>query len=158
VRRRSYVLTSVWNVRASLARCWDVLADPSMTWPHWWHGVSAADVEPTADGLVGSAATLTFRAPLGYAMRVRLVVDEADRHRLVRVRAAGDLSGSGLVRLDGPSPARTVIQVRWDVATTRSWMNVAGPVLRPLFVASHAQVMRAGERGLAAYLSAPALP
>ena len=152
------MLSSQWDVRAPLARCWDVLADPRMTWPRWWQGVTATDVEPTADGLVGSAATLTFRAPLGYALRVRLVVDGADRNRWVRVRAAGDLTGSGLVHLDGLAPARTLIRVRWDVSTTRSWMNAAAPVLRPLFVASHAAVMRAGERGLGSYLAAgPAL-
>lgn len=150
---RRYTLTSVWSLDAPVARCWDVLADPGMTWPHWWPGVSAVDVAPTAEGLAGSAATLRFRSRFGYALRIALVVEDACVHRWVRVLAAGDLVGTGFVTLDAPAAGATEIRVRWDVATTRAWMNVAAPLLARGFAASHASVMRAGERGLAAYLA-----
>jgi len=152
--RRRYTLTSVWSLDAPVARCWDVLADPGMSWPRWWPGVSAVDVAPTADGLAGSTATLRFRTRVGYALRLTLVVEDACVHRWVRVRADGDLVGTGLVRLEAPTPASTEIVVRWEVATTRAWMNAAAPLLGRAFAASHASVMRAGERGLAAYLAA----
>lgn len=152
--RRRYTLTSLWSLGAPVARCWDVLADPGMSWPRWWPGVSAESVATTPDGLTGSTATLRFRTPVGYALRVALVVEDACRHEWVRVRAAGDLVGTGFVTLEAPTPASTEIRVRWDVATTRSWMNLAGPLLARGFAASHAAMMRAGERGLAAYLAA----
>lgn len=151
---RRYTLTSLWRLDAPVARCWDVLADPGMTWPRWWPGVTATDVAPTADGLTGSSATLLFRTPVGYALRLALVIEDACVRRWVRVRAAGDLVGTGFVELDTPSPTSTHIRVRWDVATTRRWMNLAAPLLARGFAASHASVMRAGERGLGAYLAA----
>ena len=151
---RCYALTSLWSLDAPRARCWDVLADPAMTWPRWWPGVTAVDVAPAADGLAGSAATLRFRTRVGYALRVALVVEEAAVHRWVRVRATGDLVGAGFVTLDSPTPASTAVRVRWEVATTRAWMNAAAPLLARGFAASHASLMRAGERGLAAYLGA----
>jgi hypothetical protein len=151
---RRYTLTSVWRLDAPVARCWDVLADPGMSWPRWWPGVTATDVAPRADGLAGSSARLRFRTRVGYALRLALVVEDACARRWVRVRAAGDLVGRGFVELDAPSPTSTVIRVRWDVATTRPWMNLAAPLLGRGFAASHASVMRAGERGLGTYLAA----
>ena len=37
----------------------------------------------------------------------------------------------------------------WNVATTKAWMNVMGPIGRPVFRWNHDYVMRAGGRGLA---------
>lgn len=148
------MLTSVWRVPAPLTRTWGVLADPALTWPRWWRGVSATDVSPAADGLVGSGATMTFRAALGYGLRVRLTIDGAEAGRWVSVRTSGDLVGAGLVRLEAPSADSTRIEVTWDVTTTPRWMNATAPVLGRAFAASHARLMRTGERGLAAYLAA----
>ncbi|MDC7121024.1 hypothetical protein OMK64_05695 [Cellulomonas fimi] len=155
MRRRGYVLTSDWRVGAPLARCWDVLADPALTWPQWWPHLRTRDVRPV-DGLVGSSATLLFRTPLGYALRVALVVESAQPQRRVLVRASGDLVGHGDVVLEALDPARTRIGVVWDVRTARAWMNATAPLLAPVFVASHARVMRLGERGLDRHLTATA--
>lgn len=152
MRRRGYVLTSDWRVGAPLARCWDVLADPALTWPRWWPHLRTHDVRPV-DGLVGSSATLLFRTPLGYALRVGLVVESAQPRQRVLVRASGDLEGRGDVVLTALGPALTRINVVWDVRTTRAWMNASAPLLAPAFVASHARVMRLGERGLDRYLA-----
>ena len=37
----------------------------------------------------------------------------------------------------------------WNVRTTKAWMNVIGPVARPLFAYNHDVVMRWGGEGLA---------
>lgn len=154
MRRRGYVLTSDWRVGAPLARCWDVLADPALTWPRWWPHLRTRDVR-AVDGFVGSSATLVFRTPLGYALRVGLVVESAQPPWRVLVRASGDLEGRGDVVLSALGPALTHIDVVWDVRTTRPWMNATAPLLAPVFVASHARVMRLGERGLDRYLAGP---
>lgn len=146
------MLSSDWRVGAPLTRCWDVLADPALTWPDWWPHLRTRDVRPV-DGLVGSSATLLFRTPLGYSLSVRLVVESAQERRRVLVRASGDLEGHGDVVLTALAPDRTRIGVVWDVRTTRRWMNAGAPLLRPVFVASHAHVMRLGERGLDRHLT-----
>lgn len=45
-----------------------------------------------------------------------------------------------------PGGVRLDIELR--VVTTRTWMNVAGPLLGPLFRYGHRAIMRRGERGL----------
>jgi len=154
VRQRPYRLASTWLLAAPVDRCWQVLADPSMTWPLWWPGVRADRVDPV-DALVGSRADVVFRTRVGYALRLHLAVEAAQSPSRVLLRATGDLVGTADVALApvvGPSPL-TRVTVDWDVRTTRPWMNALGPVLARPFAASHAAVMRSGERGLTGYLA-----
>lgn len=145
-----YRLRSTWLLAAPVETCWDVLADPTMSWPRWWPRVTAADVRARSD-LVGSTADVTFRTGL-YALRLRLAVDAAKPPRQVLLRATGDLVGTADVGLE-PVGQHTRVEIDWDVRTTRAWMNALGPVLARPFAASHAAVMRSGERGLTAYLA-----
>lgn len=153
--RQTYTLTSTWRIAAARERCWAALADPSMSWPLWWPGVSATSVSP-AGGLVGSTAVVTFRAPGGYRLRLELEATEAVPHRRAVLRAGGDLVGSARVELAAAGPEATRVTTVWEVEPTKDWMRVGAPVLGGVFAASHARVMRAGERGLARYLAAPA--
>ena len=154
-RTRRYRLSSTWLLAAPLERCWDVLADPAMSWPTWWPGVRASDVHPQPD-LVASRAHVEFRAPSAYVLRLDLTVASADPPRQVVLSTAGDLVGSAHVDLEAVEPvaptALTQVRVDWDVQTTVRWMNILGPALARPFAASHAAVMRAGERGLTQYL------
>jgi uncharacterized protein YndB with AHSA1/START domain len=151
--RGGYRLTSTWRLAAPVDRCWAVLADPALSWPRWWPGVTAVGVR-AVDGLVGSAASLVFRSPLRYSLAVDLEVVAAEPGARVHVRASGDLDGVALARFTAPDPGRTRVDVLWRVTPTRRWMAVTGPVLAPVFVAAHAATMRAGERGLARHLAA----
>jgi hypothetical protein len=71
---------------------------------------------------------------------------------------AGDLVGSAYVDLEPVeavgATALTRVVVDWDVETTVRWMNALGPALARPFAASHASVMRSGERGLTRHLAA----
>ncbi|NYI60112.1 SRPBCC family protein [Cellulomonas soli] len=157
MRRRGYLLTSAWCLPATPARCWQVLADPAMTWPTWWPHMSAEQVHVTPGSTVGSHALLRFRSPFGYGLAVRLLVTAVDPGRLVTLEVGGDLEGRAEVRIDGDDdPGRTRVGVVWDVRTVRTWMNATGPLLAPLFAYAHAHVMAAGERGLVRHLTADA--
>lgn len=46
----------------------------------------------------------------------------------------------------------TAMTLYWNVYTTKAWMNVLAPFLRPIFVFSHNKVMRDGLHGLQAHL------
>ncbi|WP_034648184.1 SRPBCC family protein [Cellulomonas sp. HZM] len=150
MRHRHYHLRSVWSVDARADDVWAVLADPAMSWPRWWPGVRAERVEPR-EQLVGSRAEVTFRARVGYGLRLRLLVTRATPPHAVTIATAGDLVGTADVTLR-PDADRTSVTIVWDVVTTLAWMNAVGPLLARPFAASHAAVMRAGERGLAAEL------
>ncbi|MDM7831575.1 SRPBCC family protein [Cellulomonas edaphi] len=153
MRQRRYRLSSTWLLAAPVGTCWDVLADPTMSWPRWWPGVRARDVVATT-GLVGSRAHVEFASRARYRLRLELEVAQADAPHRVVLATTGDLVGTADVVL-GEEPGRlTRVVVDWDVSTTVPWMNLAGPVLARPFAASHAAVMRDGERGLTAYLGA----
>lgn len=153
---RAYRLTSTWLLPASAERCWAVLADPGLSWPRWWPGVTATDVVPAEDGLVGSAATVAFRSPARYTLTLRLEVVAAHPTERIDLHSSGDLVGSAEARLHQLDEARSRLDVLWVVRPTRPWMALTGPVLAPAFARAHRFVMRTGERGLADYLaSAP---
>lgn len=150
---RAYRLTSAWLLPASAERCWAVLADPTLSWPRWWPGVTATDVVPAPDGPVGSTATVVFRSPARYSLTLRLEVATADATRRIGLRSSGDLVGWADARLHRLDDTRTRLDVVWAVRPTRAWMALAGPVLAPAFAGAHRSVMRSGERGLVAYLT-----
>ncbi len=152
VRRRDYVLRSDWMVQAPRPLVWDVLADPTMTWPRWWPGLRAQDVVPAPGALVGSTAVLVMRAPWGYTLRIGLRVEEAEPGARVLTRVTGDLEGTGRITVADLPGAGTHIHVDWRVATVAAWMNLTAPLLAPAFAAAHGRVMAAGERGLRGYL------
>ncbi|MGN8246147.1 SRPBCC family protein [Cellulomonas soli] len=154
MRRRGYHLRSVWRLPAAPERCWEVLADPAMTRPTWWPGMSAHGVHVSPDGSLGSRARLRFRSPLGYSLAVHLTVTGIDPGRCATLAVTGDLEGRAQVQVEADGrPGTTLVRVLWDVRTVRPWMNLTGPVLAPVFARAHAHVMAAGERGLTRHLT-----
>ncbi|MFD2792709.1 hypothetical protein ACFS27_04015 [Promicromonospora vindobonensis] len=131
-----FVLESVWRPPAPVARVWSVLADPRFTWPDWWPGLTALATHPVVgpDGLAapGAWARLQVRSPLGYALRFRLDLVEAQEPRhgprttssstcdppearrmawtaedgVARLRVSGDLAGTALVRVSAGAAGR----------------------------------------------------
>ncbi len=154
MRRRGYDLVSDWTIGAPADRVWAVLADPGLTWPQWWPGMSSRSVEAAGDGLVGSSADLEVRPwRWGYRLRLGLRVEAAQPPRHALLRASGDLDGTADVTLTEHGPAATGVHIEWDVATCRAWMNLSAGLLGPVFAAQHRRTMDAGEAGLQAHLA-----
>jgi hypothetical protein len=136
-----------------------VLADPELSWPRWWPGLQGRVLALTDDGArQGSRAALAFRTPLGRRLRLELEATHVRPPGAARFAVTGDLVGTGLVTVSDAGPEASVVVVHWDVRTARWWLDPVGPLSRPLAAWSHARVMRAGERGLAAALVAAAVP
>ena len=71
---------------------------------------------------------------------------------LIEADANGELAGTGRWRFfEG---RETAVTYEWNVRTTRSWMNLVGPVARPVFRWNHNAVMHQGGQGLADLLGA----
>lgn len=172
---------SRWTLDAPREACWAVLADPALSWPTWWPGMSG-EVVGLGDGDGdGSRARLSYRAPLGYTLRIGLHARRVEPPSGARFDVSGDLVGTGVVTLASASPRRaapavldvpgaptartaltvpqampdevTVVTILWDVRTTRPWMNALAPVLGGAFAWAHERVLRDGERGLRAHLA-----
>jgi hypothetical protein len=70
-----------------------------------------------------------------------------ERCHLIEGRATGELEGRGCWRLACTGEA-TEVTYDWQVAATKPWMKLLGPVARPLFVWNHDVVMEWGREGL----------
>ena len=141
-----YSFESRWAVPASPERCWrEIERTVTGSGAAWWPGVRVE--HPAAALAVGAEVGLAVRAPLGYRLRCALRITRVEPGGSLDADSGGDLVGHGAIRIRGVGEG-SEIRIRWDVAARRPWMRVLGPVLRPVFSAAHAFVMRAGERGL----------
>jgi hypothetical protein len=150
---------SRWTLAAPREACWALLADPELSWPRWWPGLRGHVVVLTDDDArQGSRAALAFRTPFGRRLRLELEARAVVPPSSARLAVTGDLVGTGLVTVSDAGPQASVVVVHWAVRTARWWLDPVGPLSRPLAAWSHARVMRAGERGLAAALVAVGVP
>lgn len=148
----SYDFVTVWNVESPIGPVWDAIKE-SQKWPEWWHGVLRV-VELKAgdeDGL-GAVHRSTWKSRLPYKLEFDSEVTRIERHRLIEVRAFGELEGTGLWQLFDDN-GRVRVQYDWRVLTTKPWMNLLAPVARPFFKWNHDVIMRWGEEGLKKYLT-----
>ena len=148
-----YRFLTSWLIESSRDDVWEVLRDP-LRWPEWWRGVERVrQVDGGDEGQVGSRYRVAWRSRVPYALEFDFTVRRLERGRWMEGEAAGDLEGTGCWRLfeDG---GVTAVLYDWDVTSTKRWMNLLGPVARPVFEYNHDVVMRWGGEGLARRLGA----
>jgi Activator of Hsp90 ATPase homolog 1-like protein len=146
-----YEFLTAWVLDAPRERVWEAIWE-SERWPEWWRGVErVVELESgDAEGL-GQLSRYTWRSKLPYELDFEMRTTRVERPHLLEGEASGELAGTGRWRLFEENGAAAVIY-EWDVATTKPWMNVVAPLLRPAFAWNHDWVMRNGGRGLAGLL------
>jgi hypothetical protein len=118
-------------------------------WSEWWRGVVRADeLHPGGEGLVGCCWRVEWRSRVPYTVAFDFTVERVEEPALMEGRARGELDGLGCWRLLEEGGVTAVVY-EWNVSTTRRWMNVVGPVARPIFSYNHDVVMGWGGEGLA---------
>ncbi|MFI0789923.1 SRPBCC family protein [Streptomyces lydicus] len=145
-RLHRYRFRSVWLLDAPPAVVYAVL-ERAESYPRWWPQVR--EVTP----LDGASGTARFRSLLPYDLKV--VATERVRDPgagVLEMSMRGDLEGWArwTVR-PGAGGTRAVFDQ--DVEVRRPLLRRFALVARPLFRANHALMMRAGRRGLAAWLA-----
>ncbi len=149
----AYSFVTRWFVDAPIERVFAALED-APRWPSWWKGVVAVDiVHPGGADGVGMVTRTAWRGALGYGLLFDARVTKKAPPEHFEVESTGELVGRGRLQLtrDGGG---TLVVYFWDVSTTKRWMNVLAPVLRPAFGWNHAVVMRWGGEGLGRLLGA----
>jgi Polyketide cyclase / dehydrase and lipid transport len=143
-----YRFLTTWLLETSRAAAWDVLQDPC-GWPEWWRGVvRVSQLDRGDEQGVGCTYRVAWRSRVPYLLEFDFTVRRVDPPCCMAGDASGDLEGSGVWRLfeqDGV----TAVLYDWDVTSTKRWMNLVGPVGRPVFEYNHDAVMRWGGEGLA---------
>jgi hypothetical protein len=135
-------------VEAPREPVWDVL-DDVMRWPEWWRGVVRVDeLDPGGANRVGSRYEIEWRSRLPYPLAFEFTTERVERPLTMEGRAEGELAGIGRWRLFEEAGV-TAVLYEWNVRSTQLWMNLVGPVARPVFAWNHDVVMRWGGEGLA---------
>ncbi|MEO1492758.1 MAG: SRPBCC family protein [Pseudomonadota bacterium] len=145
---QTFDLISHWAVPARIETVAEILAEPER-FPDWWGAVylSIEIADPgDADG-IGRTVDVHSRGWLPYTLRwTGRLVERDPPHRAV-IEATGDLTGHGVwsLRQNGDIAE---ITYTWTVVTSKPWMRLLAPVLRPVFAWNHRWAMAQGEAGL----------
>jgi uncharacterized protein YndB with AHSA1/START domain len=148
-----YRFLTTWLIESSRDDVWEILNDP-LSWPDWWRGVvRVSELDGGDERRVGSRYRIAWRSRVPYELEFDFTVRSLQTCHRMEGEAEGDLEGTGSWRLfeDG---GVTAVVYDWKVASTKRWMNLLGPVGRPVFEYNHDAVMRWGGEGLARRLGA----
>ncbi len=149
----SYRFLTTWLLAAERDRVWAAIYD-SEGWSQWWRGVMVAErLKPGDERGLGQVGRYVWRGAVPYPVEFEIVTTRVERPYLLEGQASGGLEGTGRWRFfeDG---GVTAAVYEWDVRTTKRWMNLIGPLARPIFEWNHDWVMRNGGIGLARFLDA----
>jgi hypothetical protein len=146
-----YALVTHWHLAASIERVWDAIFAVE-DWPRWWRYVHAVAALKKGDANgVGAVRRFTWSSALPYRLSFEMGVTAVERPTFMEGVATGELAGSGRWYL-APDGTTTRVRYDWAVTTTRPWMNLVAPLMRPVFRWNHGRVMAEGGRGLARHL------
>jgi carbon monoxide dehydrogenase subunit G len=149
-----YHYVSTWQLQAPIEPVWAALNDLEHL-PAWDSGVQEArELIPGDAQGVGRRARYVIkgRLPLRLAFEATTIRSVPPREQ--ELQAEGELAGTGRWLLDQQGEVTTV-RYRWDVRTTRPWMNLLAPLARPLFTWNSRGVMLQAGEGLASFLGVP---
>jgi uncharacterized protein YndB with AHSA1/START domain len=148
-----YRFVTEWRLRAPLADVWDAIV-ASEKWPSWWRGVLEVEELQAGDETgVGSRRRYVWRSKLPYTLAFDMETTLVEPMSRLEGRAGGELEGTGVWEFTEAGNVTTLCYT-WSVKTTRPWMNLLAPLLRPAFAWNHDYVMKAGAEGLARLLNA----
>ena len=146
-----YTFETVWRFEAEQAEVWRAITEVEH-WPRWWPNVAQVQLlsKGNPDGL-GSVHRYAWKTQLPYTLEFDMQTTEVIAPTLLEGHASGALEGFGRWTLVQQGSV-THVHYLWQVHTTKPWMNLLAPLLRPAFEWNHHQVMRRGGVGLAKYL------
>lgn len=147
-----YTFKTRWLIDADKAAAAHAITDLAH-WVDWWQGLESLEVITPASDILGSEVKYIWRS-VGYRLTLTIRITEYTEGEFMKFTAAGDLNGFGTCRFESVSDGQTALIITWDVSTTKPAMNLLAPILRPVFIKNHHQLMDNGERGLNRYLQA----
>jgi len=146
-----YNLKTIWRLDAPRQPIWDALIAAEQ-WPVWWPYVKNVELLQSGEaGRLSSARRFTWASKLPYQLCFDVRILALDEHNCIEADVSGDLKGTGKWLLSDFEDS-TLVTYIWTVSTEKSWMKVLAPVLAPVFIWNHNQVMNEGAKGLASYL------
>jgi uncharacterized protein YndB with AHSA1/START domain len=146
-----YAFLTTWLLESPRQPVWEAIHDQAR-WPEWWRGVEEAEElsRPPGDD-VGTVARMVWKSLLPYRVEFEVTTTRVEHQHLLEGHAVGELEGTGRWRLYEQAGV-TAVLYEWNVKTTKPWMNLFAPLLRPAFEWNHDWVMARGGEGIAELL------
>ncbi|UNO39029.1 SRPBCC family protein [Streptomyces sp. MST-110588] len=145
-RVHRYRFRSVWLLDAPPAVVYAVL-ERAEAYPRWWPQIRSVTLQGEGNG------TARIRSLLPYELRITGSASRRDPGAgVLEMMIRGDLEGWARWTV-GASGAGARVLFEQEVVVRRPLMRWLALPGRPLFLANHALMMRAGRRGLAAWLA-----
>jgi hypothetical protein len=146
-----YRFLTTWLLDSPREPVWEAIYDQER-WPSWWRGVEEAEElkagEPSG---VGTVSRMVWKSLLPYRVGFEVTTVRVEPLHLLEGHAVGELEGVGRWRLYEQDGA-TAVLYEWNVSTTKPWMNLMAPLLRPAFKWNHDWVMSRGGEGISRLL------
>lgn len=143
---RHFRFASTHRVDAPRAAVFEVLRDAEH-WPQWWPQIRS--VTPYDD----THGSTEIRSVLPLTLHLELATELVDPESgVLRATLTGDLVGWSQFALRADGTDRTLLDYTQEVDISLpgpAGRLAAWPVARPVLLANHAAMMRAGMRGLA---------
>jgi uncharacterized protein YndB with AHSA1/START domain len=148
-----YSFLTTWELDAPIEQVWAAITD-STRYPEWWKYVaSVEDLSPGDEHGVGRTQRTRWTSALPYGFVFETRVERVEPPRLIELSASGELAGRGRWELS-EAAGGTRVRYAWQVRTTKRWMNLVAPLLRPAAVWNHHILMTEGGEALARRLGA----
>ncbi len=149
--RMKYSFTTFWYIDAPIETVWEAIHD-SKNWPKWWKYVShVKEIKKGDKKGVGAIQQFKWSSALPYKINFDTEVTKVERPHLLVGNSTGQLVGVGRWELSEKNGVTTV-RYDWNVETTKKWMNLLAPIMRPIFAWNHNILMNEGGKSLAALL------
>jgi carbon monoxide dehydrogenase subunit G len=146
-----YHYVSTWQLQAPIEQVWAALNDLEHL-PVWYRGVQQArELTPGDAQGVGRRVRYVIKGRLPLRLAFEATTTRSVAPRDQQLQAEGELAGTGRWSLDQQGEVTTA-RYTWDVRTTRPWMNLLAPLVRPLFARNSRGVMLQAGEGLAHFL------
>ena len=147
-----YAFLTTWLLESPREPVWEALHDQA-SWPSWWRGVEEAGElsRPAGGEDIGTVSRMVWKSLLPYRVEFEVTTTRVERPHLLEGHAVGELEGTGRWRLYEQEGV-TAVLYEWNVRTTKPWMNLLAPLLRPAFEWNHDWVMARGGEGIARLL------
>jgi hypothetical protein len=143
----TYHFVTDWRFQAPLQKVWSVVLDIER-YPGWWKNFRRVQVTQGDGKSVGSVIQCEVRGSLPYSLNYALEVINAEEYRRILLRSTGDLAGTGRWEFEEAERGTVDAVYYWDVATTKSILNLVAPLARGALARNHERVMANGYAAL----------
>ena len=149
-----YQYVSTWQLQAPIEQVWAAITNLEHL-PIWYAGVQEArELAPGDAQGVGRRVRYVIKGRLPLRLGFEATITRSVPPQEQELRAEGELAGTGRWSLNQHGEVTTA-RYRWEVRTTRPWMNLLAPIARPIFTWNSKGVMLQAGEGLARYLRVP---